>query len=471
MFLWTRPFVTEILLGLMTASTEDAPWPSLREWNLEFGVLVFGILPLAAATGQLYLRLVASISVPAPWKKYCPPAVYATLVQMVLADAVLAVLLWSMSRYVLRVSDTTALLADFTAHHHWQDWGRNGAFLVFMVRLFATLLGLTAGEAFFPLCLTGGIACGKSTFAPLLQERAGFSMIDADKIGHLILLPQWHVDLNHEDSLVQPKDSVYVQILEAFGADENQDKKSNGVNEHHPLLHDNGDQTIDRAKLGARIFANPNDRQTLNAITHPRIFKCLMKQMTRRIYMGSSDIKYVCAEIPLLFESKNLIMRHVFGMVLCVACRPSQQFERLQKRNPELTKEECQKRIESQMSIVDKVKLADIVLWNEQDFAPASDKKTTKKEESKESKEADKQQQEAIKQAQMQQVEKAMLVLKYRTKGILEITLVQLFMFLTSATMLSVSFKLFMASYYNSTTTSSSSENTSDADAETGSEL
>jgi hypothetical protein len=45
-----------------------------------------------------------------------------------------------------------------------------------------------------------------------------------------------------------------------------------------------------------------------------------------------------------------------------VACHPEQQLERLRKRNPDLTEQQCRDRIQSQRSIEAKVAMADVVI-------------------------------------------------------------------------------------------------------------
>jgi len=91
--------------------------------------------------------------------------------------------------------------------------------------------------------LTGGIACGKSTVSAELI-RHNWTVIDADKISHEIM------DTDEELKRL---------VISTFG-DEVVDLKDNG-------------KFINRTKLGSIIFANPQKRKQLNALTHPRIFR------------------------------------------------------------------------------------------------------------------------------------------------------------------------------------------------------
>jgi dephospho-CoA kinase len=73
------------------------------------------------------------------------------------------------------------------------------------------------------------------------------------------------------------------------------------------------------------------------------------------------------ADIPLLFESGKLSW--LFAVTICVTVNDSSiQLERLQKRNPELSLEECQARINSQLPLAKKARMADIVIDNSGDF-------------------------------------------------------------------------------------------------------
>lgn len=94
--------------------------------------------------------------------------------------------------------------------------------------------------------LTGGIASGKSTVASYLKELGAY-VIDADKIAR---------------DIVQPGGPAYVEIVQEFGKD---------------IL--DPDRNIDRKKLGGIIFRNLEDREKLNGIMHPKIYRLMEKQI------------------------------------------------------------------------------------------------------------------------------------------------------------------------------------------------
>jgi dephospho-CoA kinase len=90
--------------------------------------------------------------------------------------------------------------------------------------------------------LTGGVASGKTAVADLLAER-GFAVIDADSVGHQVLL----------------EPAVQRKLVERFGP---------GVLAGEGLAAAGGPR-IDRKALGAIVFADPDARRALEAIVHP----------------------------------------------------------------------------------------------------------------------------------------------------------------------------------------------------------
>jgi dephospho-CoA kinase len=91
------------------------------------------------------------------------------------------------------------------------------------------------------LGIVGGIGAGKSTVVNLIEELANVYTIDADKIGHSLLLPDG---------------KAYEKVKQAFG---NEVLDSNGY--------------ILRPKLGKIVFSDKQALETLNAITHPLILE------------------------------------------------------------------------------------------------------------------------------------------------------------------------------------------------------
>lgn len=229
------------------------------------------------------------------------------------------------------------------------------------------LVGVIIGTAMQPVGLTGGISTGKSTVASLLQKQSKsssdkqedeeFVIIDVDGIAHDILLP------NKLGS-----DSVYYQLVAEFGKGILSTEEKGSTNS----------PAIDRRKLGDIVFRDVQKRRKLNSITHPKIIKIMLK----RILLEGLNLKrysspfgkatkhrrrVVCVDIPLLFEG-GLPMRLLFGTIIVVACKPDLQLERLHKRNPDLTLEQCRQRIASQIPVEKKADKAHFVIRNDEDL-------------------------------------------------------------------------------------------------------
>ena len=166
---------------------------------------------------------------------------------------------------------------------------------------------------------------------------------------------------------VSPRDSVYSIIVDKFGTDilmESSSSASTSSDDEEEEDRDEADipPLIDRRALGSIIFNDPAKRRVLNSITHPRILTILVKRLFYGLFWSQHDL--CVADVPLLFESGMLTW--LFGITICVAVSdPSVQLSRLMRRNPDIPKDECQARMDSQMSLEKKCKLADMVLLND----------------------------------------------------------------------------------------------------------
>jgi dephospho-CoA kinase len=173
--------------------------------------------------------------------------------------------------------------------------------------------------------LTGGIACGKSTVSAMLVSR-GALLVDADQIAR---------------DVVQPGSPVLEQVAAHFG---------------QAVIQEDG--SLHRKKLGEIVFGNTEARKQLEHILHPPIRKMIREQM--EVYEKQFPDKLVVVDIPLLFESDLSFM---FKEVMVVYVPPHIQVERLMRRD-NITESAANNRINAQMSIEEKRKLADIVIDN-----------------------------------------------------------------------------------------------------------
>lgn len=119
------------------------------------------------------------------------------------------------------------------------------------------------------------------------------------------------------------------------------------------------DGTLDRARLGRRIFADKSDRHLLESILHPLI-RQEAKLMLEREFQKNPNVPIVY-EIPLFFESSQVYPE--ISKVVVVYTPRSISLERLQGRD-KLTREEADQRLDAQLDIEDKKNRADYVITN-----------------------------------------------------------------------------------------------------------
>lgn len=171
--------------------------------------------------------------------------------------------------------------------------------------------------------LTGGIASGKSVVSRLFREE-GAHIIDADQIAH---------------EVIAPKGRAWENIVDVFGK---------GI-----LLPDG---SIDRKVLGAIVFDDPEKREQLNAIVHPRVFA--EEEKRRKEIEKENPHAVVLFDVPLLIETGSY---ELMDKVILVYVDKALQIKRLMERD-HLSKEESLKRIAAQMPLVKKKPYADYII-------------------------------------------------------------------------------------------------------------
>ena len=171
--------------------------------------------------------------------------------------------------------------------------------------------------------LTGGIATGKTTVANYLASAYNLPIFDAD---------------------IYARDAVAVgsPILNAI---------AQRYGEEIILP----DGSLNREKLGAIIFPQPEERHWVESLIHPYV----VARFEQAIIAQSSS-ETLLFVIPLLFEAQ---MTNLVTEIWVVSCSESQQLQRLMQRN-HLTPEQAQSRINSQLSLSEKAARATIVLDN-----------------------------------------------------------------------------------------------------------
>lgn len=172
--------------------------------------------------------------------------------------------------------------------------------------------------------LTGGIATGKSTVSTLLRL-SGYPVIDADQLVR-------QLQTAHSKGLER--------LTAVFGSG---------------IL--NADQTLNRQALGSLVFSDQTKLAKLNMVMQPLIRDEILRQVKN---YQKQQIPYVTLDAPLLFEENYA---DECDLVVVVATDHQIQVQRLMKRNG-YSQAEAEQRIDSQMPLAEKKRLADIVIDN-----------------------------------------------------------------------------------------------------------
>lgn len=180
--------------------------------------------------------------------------------------------------------------------------------------------------------LTGSIAVGKTFVCEILRGLGAF-VLDADLTAR---------------EVVAPGTRGWQLIVGNFGAEVLQ-----------------SDDTINRAKLGAIVFADESQRQLLNSIVHPLVIEA-QNEWLSAIERDAPDAIAV-VDAALMIESGGYTR---FEKLIVVWCEPEVQIERLMKRNG-LTREEALQRIAAQMPQAEKKRFADFLIETTAGFEAA----------------------------------------------------------------------------------------------------
>jgi dephospho-CoA kinase len=171
------------------------------------------------------------------------------------------------------------------------------------------------------VALTGGIGSGKSAVSHHL-ESLGVPVIDADILAHRI---------------VEPGSPALGEITATFGEE---------------LVDEKG--RLDRAALRRIVFDQPEQRQRLEAILHPRIIQGMKTWLTQQ------TAPYAVLVIPLLFEAN---LSGLADRVLVVDCEESLQLARVRARDG-LTDEQIGQIFDAQADRATRLRGADDVIEN-----------------------------------------------------------------------------------------------------------
>ncbi len=175
------------------------------------------------------------------------------------------------------------------------------------------------------IAITGGISTGKTSLCECLREIVpAAKFFDADQVAHQL------VDVDP-----QVKDEIRHEFGTGFFSVE-------------------GD--LNRERLRAIIFGDAAKRRALEQILHPRI----RRQWSTDAETHRNSPDFFFADIPLLYETAG---ETLCDRVVVVACSSKIQLRWLMERTS-LERAAAEEMIKSQMSLDEKIKRADHVVWN-----------------------------------------------------------------------------------------------------------
>ncbi len=176
--------------------------------------------------------------------------------------------------------------------------------------------------------LTGGIASGKTAVSQRLGE-LGAHIIDADRVGHQVLAPEGE---------------AFAPVLQAFGRD---------------VLGPDG--SIDRRKLGAKVFGDPEALLRLNAISHPRMRERMAGEIAAVRGRPAGQLPPgIVLDAAILFEAG---WDRLCDRVWSVEAPQEVALQRLMTRNG-LTREAALARLNAQWSNAQRAARAGLVIRN-----------------------------------------------------------------------------------------------------------
>jgi len=173
------------------------------------------------------------------------------------------------------------------------------------------------------VAVTGGIGSGKSTAARMFQE-CGADVVDTDAIAH---------------ELTRPGQRALAEIVAQFGPE-----------------HLATDGSLDRGKLGGRVFSDPEARRRLERILHPAI----EREVQMRVHAGAAP--YALVLIPLLVETGGY--RDLGQRVLVIDCDERLQVRRAMQRGG-LKEEQVQAIMRAQATRSQRLAQADDIIHND----------------------------------------------------------------------------------------------------------
>lgn len=176
------------------------------------------------------------------------------------------------------------------------------------------------------VAITGTIGSGKTEVCNYLRNK-GYFVFDSDKCNSILL---------------EKGNLGYLSVKEAF-----------------PDVFDN--DILNKQKLAKNVFSDDTSRKKLEDIMHPLILKEMLNEANKY------DLFF--AEVPLLFEAN---WDKYFDSTLLIVSDTNISNKRLLDRG--FSQDDINNRINKQLSIEDKIKRADEIIYNNSSFSSLFEK-------------------------------------------------------------------------------------------------
>jgi len=172
--------------------------------------------------------------------------------------------------------------------------------------------------------ITGGIGSGKSTVCKIFKV-LGIPVFEADEQAR---------------QLMNSNSVIHDQLIELFGTS---------------VYLQN--QIIDRKYLAGIVFSNPSLLAQLNGIVHPKVGEAFA------VWCENQQSPYILHEAAILFESG---FYKLMDKTIAVVANENERIERVMKRDG-ASEELVNQRMRNQWSDIERIKLADFVISNNED--------------------------------------------------------------------------------------------------------
>ncbi len=181
-------------------------------------------------------------------------------------------------------------------------------------------------KKFLVIGVTGIMGSGKSTLSQFFQEM-GALVINTDLLAR---------------ELMETSDSIRKKIEATFGPDS----------------YDNSGK-LNRRKIAALVFEQPEALRRLNAIVHPEVIQAVRDKIRD---LAQADFRGILViDAPLIFETG---LNKIMDATVVVAASEETCIRRVAARSG-LSAEEVKARLRNQWPLEEKIRRADFVVWNE----------------------------------------------------------------------------------------------------------